>query len=130
MSYQDVSKLPRWFKYTKDYTWFSAASSTVSAALVTLPSGGVVNAAFAKVTTTFSGGSVATANITVDAQGTGDIIPSMDIMSLSSDTLDVPHYGNIGGTTVIGATVIVTGDTCDNLSQGSIDIYLLISNLT
>ncbi len=129
MSFQDVSKMPRWYKFTKTNGDLSAASTIVATALVTLPSGGVVNAALARVTQTFVGGSVSAATITVDAQGTGDIIPTMDVQALSVDDLPQPHYGNIGGTTVLGLVLTTVGDDTQNLTQGSIDIYLLLSEL-
>jgi hypothetical protein len=130
MSFQDVSKLPRWVKYTRDYTYVSAASTTASTLLLTLPSGGVVNAARMVITTAFTGGTVVAATMTVDAQGTGDIISSTSVITIPTPpVLAAPHYGNIGGTTNVALTIITTGGNTQDLTAGVADIYLLISNL-
>lgn len=130
MSYQDVSKMPRWYKFTVPYTSLSAASTNVSTSLITLPSGGVVNAARMVITTAFTGGSVSAADITVNALTAGDVIASTSVITIPTPpVLASPLYGNIGGTTVVGITLITVGDDTQNLTNGSADVYLLISNL-
>lgn len=126
-----------WIKITKTFSDFSTAGLTNSLTIYTLPAKGVVHSVIMKHSTSFSGGSIATYTISVGKTGSLQAyVTNSNVLQASSATLTfqpvsamIPITYDSGTTTNIIANAISTVANLNAATQGSTDIYLLISNL-
>ena len=120
-----------WTKYTVPYTAFSTAGLTNSITLLSLPAKGVIHAVHLNATQAFTGGLIATYTLSV---GIGGLLAKyLTALSVFTTGLQVPQ-GIIGVESMSGATnILITAvSTVGNLNtatQGSADLYALISTL-
>jgi len=123
--------MPTWQKVTIGFAAIQTAALTNTLPLITLPTLGIVHAAFANVTTLFSGGAIAT--ITVNVGPAGSLAKYMAASSIATAVLVAgvapltPGPESNSTTTAIQAVFISTVANLSALTQGSIDIYLLVS---
>lgn len=128
---------PQWIRITKSYTDFSAAATSSFDIIYSLPAGKVLHAAIFKHSTSFSGGSIASYTLSLGLVGNATaFIPPFDVLQTAAGNVIakpsaaiVPAPYNMGGTTGITMTATSTGANLSAATQGSVDIYLLISNL-
>lgn len=127
---------PQWIKVTKLYTDFAAASLTNDISIYTLPIKGYIHDVKIVPTTAFSGGVISAATISVGKAGALTKYAIATDTFTGNVTLSAIHTPLVGmestsGTTDIRAAIVVVGvaQTLNNLTAGSVDIYLLISPL-
>lgn len=131
MSYTPT-KVPTWLKITKTFTDFATAGLTNSITIYSLPAKGIIHAVQLNPSTVFSGGAIASYTISVGIVGTvakyaaatnvftGATLPAISVL---------PGIESIGSATDIKATAISTVANLDAATQGSVDIWLLVSVL-
>jgi len=127
-----VLNRPKWFKYTVTYLDLSSPSNTVIYGLISaLPAKSVVHNAVFKVNTAFTGGSNVAAVMALESITTADIIPSTSVFTIPASLPVSPSllYLNFSTTSDVNLTLVTTGDTTGALSSGSLDVYILISQL-
>lgn len=130
--YDILSPTLSWIKVTKTFSDLSAASLTNDIEVLSLPAKGVIHAVEIVPTTAFTGGLIATYTISVGIAGNFTKYRGATNV-FTGFTLPTPA-ANIGmeSTTVatsIRAQAISTVGLLNAATQGSADIYLLVSNL-
>lgn len=127
---------PQWIKVTKTYTNFATAALANDISIYTLPIKGYVHDVKIVASTAFSGGTISAATISIGKAGAlTRYTPVVDVFTGNSSLLaahaPLPYCESMVATTDIRAAIIVVGvaQTLNNLSAGSVDIYLLISTL-
>jgi hypothetical protein len=124
--------VPKWIKITKTYSDFAAASVTNSPTIYTLPAKGVIHATQLIVTTTFSGGAIATYTLSIGIAGTAAKYNPATNMFTGATLPSISTISGIessSGSTSITCTAISTIGLLNAATQGSVDIYLLVSQL-
>jgi hypothetical protein len=127
--------VPRWIKVSVSYTVFSDPSTSKSVTIYTLPAGGVILAAKIKHSVSFTGGGIGTYTISVSgtlgymgpfnvSQATGTTVGRFQFAGTPTDIEDQT------ASTAITATATSVGDNLDQATQGSADIWLLVSVAT
>jgi hypothetical protein len=120
---------PRWRKFTVDYSDLSSASNSFSVTIFSLLAKEGLEYVLIHHTTAFSGGSISAYTIEVGQTGdSDDYAKPFDVFQASGNTVkkmtnivDLPNFGTTTDVTVTGRTV---GDTLDNATVGSVDIYV------
>lgn len=122
-----------WIKAAMTFADFNTASASVDftpTEFTDIAAGSIYLAYKIKHSVSFTGGSVASANIRVDP------LDSQDVFIAPSPT--VGRYGNApdgvniqshSATFDLPVTLVVTGDTCDNLTAGEVEIWIKIATL-
>lgn len=130
-----MSYLPNtasWIKVTKAYTDFSTAGLTNDISIYTLPAKGIIHACQMVATTKFSGGLISAYTISVGISGNlvkySAAVNSFTGASLSQPSAITGIESTSGTTDIRAAAISVTG-LLNAATAGSIDIYLLISQL-
>jgi len=138
--------VPRWVKVTKTFTDFSTAATTNEIVLYTLPAGAMLHAAAVKHTASFTGGGVYAYSVSAGLPGG---VPGDDTNALTTfDVFQAPgggtfHYvdgtdsippfplfmSSFGSTFDLKAYAACAGGDLDDATTGSVDFYLLISEL-
>lgn len=134
-----------WEKISLTYADFSAAAATVTYDIAQdFVNSSFVTACLIRVTTGFTGGAAATAVMDFGTDGTptgyfedANVFASAvwrktahdDKGSLLYDAAEKSIYHFFDGTDTMRATLTITGDTCDNLTAGAVEIYVLVSSL-
>lgn len=131
-SISDVTVFPAWVKTTLSYTQFQAASTTNSITLLVLPAGGVIHSVKIKHSTAFAGTSITAMTVSVGVTGTlNKYASAFDVYQAVSDTTFQLSTGagseNHGSATNILATGTSTGANLNALTQGSVDVWVLMS---
>jgi hypothetical protein len=129
----ELSGNPQWIKITKSYTDFSTASLTNTIDLVTLPNKSVIHNCIIKHSTRFLGGIIATYTISVGITGTlAKYAIAYDVNQVTGAT--VSGINSLIGYEFTGitlkATAISTVGLLNAATQGSVDIYVLVSILS
>jgi hypothetical protein len=129
---QIPSVVPQWVKTTLTFSSFSFAGSTNDVQAYLLPAGGVIHAVKIKQSASFTGGTISAYTVSVGISGNFTKYASaFDVFqSPSNTTFQLSNsFGseNHGVTTSIRAQAISTGDTLNNATTGSVDIWLLVS---
>ena len=127
-----------WYKFTVTYTQLAAAATNKTYKFADLPAGSAVHAACIKPTTIFTGGSLSSYNVTFNING-NNYAASYEVRMVSiSDTAfqytfaDQTPYDtlwNFGSTVPLNIIANSTGANLNAATQGSLDIYLLISTV-
>jgi hypothetical protein len=131
---------PQWVKVTKTYSDFSTAGATSTINIYNAPAGAIVHGVKIKQSTQFSGGTISKYQIDVGVSGqTACFENGFDAHQAVAATT-YTFTGETGGgsptalshtaATQITATATSTGDTLNHASQGSVDIWLLLSVVT
>jgi hypothetical protein len=124
--------VPVWVKITKTFTDFSAAALTSSINGYVLPAGGILHAVKVKHSASFTGGSISAYTVSVGISGNETkYAPVFDVFQATSATAYLLG-STLGGESHTATTNIVfqatsTGGNLDQASQGSVDIWLLVS---
>ena len=123
----------RWVNYQKSYTDFpTAANTSANSTVVSLGAGAVLHAAKVITTTAFAGGSVSacTVDLGITSGAPTDYINGGNIFAAT--TTAGSEYSTVDFLTENASTPILTrinctSDTCDNLTAGAFDVWLLYS---
>lgn len=134
MSYEPQLTVPRWVKVTKTFTDFSTAGLTNDIEIFSLPAKSIIISAQLVPTTAFTGGLIATYTVSVGKAGAltkyaiaTDVFTGFPLPSISG--ISPLGIESTSGATSIRAQAISTVGNLNAATTGSIDIYLLISNL-
>lgn len=124
----------QWNKYTKTYADFSAGATTNSITLVALPAKRMVHGVVIKHSTAFSGGGITSYTVEVGvAANVAKYASAFDTFQAVSDTTGQTYmcFGleNFGASTNLLATATASHNL-NMATAGSVDIWLLTSNLT
>lgn len=127
------SGVPQWVKITKLYSDFATGALTNTINIYSLPLKGMVHSVMIIPTTVFNGGLIASYTLSVGVSGT----PTKYAIAtnvFTGSTLPVPSVvagvESTSGAVNITTTAISTVGNLSAATQGSVDIYLLISQLT
>lgn len=132
MAYHKPFNAPQWIKVTKTFSDFSTAALTNSINLYLLSAKQMVHSVQLVPSIAFSGGLVATYTISVGISGTN---AKYAIATNVFTGATIPPINLLGGLESVSSAVQLTAtaiSTVANLNaatQGSADIYLLISTL-
>lgn len=126
----------KWQKFTVTYGQLAAAALTNTITIYSLPAGATVNGCIIHHTAAFTGGLVATYTLSVGKTGnTTKYISAQNVFQAPSNTtFGIGSAGTIdltdfGSTTNITLTAISTVGNLNTATKGSVDIYLLVSQL-
>lgn len=132
MSYNPLTltNSPTWQKITIPYTTIQTAALTNAVNVFTLQAKQVVHATYLNVTTGFSG----TTTLTLSLGPSGSLTKFVAATSALSTgaiagALTSPDLESVGGTTIVQLNAIATVQNLSSLTQGSVDVYLLGSQL-
>lgn len=122
---------PQWQKITKTFSNFSVASLTSTITITTLPAKSVVNAVVINPTTAFTGGLIAGYTVSVGMQTNVDLAPASSMFTTVTNpfSYSLIAAGDINTTEDITATATSLTGLLNAATQGSVDIYLLVSTL-
>lgn len=121
-------------KYTKTFTDLSTAATTNSITLFSLPAATILDKVVIKPTASFTGGSISAYTISVGISGNNAKYASAyDVFqSPGGMVFQLTNSSNIedfSGPMNIRITAISTGDTLNNASTGSVDVYVLTKTI-
>ncbi len=132
MSYGNINIVPKWIKVTKSYTDFSTGGLTNTIDVITLPAGWVIHANIIKPTQSFTGGIISAYTVSLGIEGNlvkygaaFNVLqaPGATVQQLTSSLF----VENWDAGVAIKATAISVTANLDAATQGSVDIYMLIS---
>lgn len=120
--------------FTKTYTDLAAASTTNNIQIYSLPAKGVIHAAYIKHSQQFTGGTLTTYHVSVGPAGNlTKYAPSFAVYLGVSDTnfqlSSVVGSENFGSATSIRLQASSAGANLNAATQGSVDVWLLVSTL-
>lgn len=134
MSYTppSTSSISQWIKITKTYSDFSTAGLTNNISLYTLPAKGIIHSVQVVPTVAFSGGLISAYTISVGI--VGNLVKySAAVNSFTGFALAQPSaitgIESMSATTDIRIAAISVTGLLNVATAGSVDIYLLISQL-
>lgn len=127
------ASVPRWRKYTVDYDDIQEAALTAQATLFQLPAGGVIHAVKIKHSTAFAGTGISAVTASVGVSSDSDkYAVAFDILQatgnevLQLSTTAGAETHDSGGTAIL-AEFVSTGANLEELTAGSVDIWVLYS---
>lgn len=130
MAYQPFSS--QWIKITKVYSDFSTAGLTNDISLYTLPAKGLIHSVQIVPTTAFSGGLISAYTLSVGIAGNlvkySAAINGFTGFSLSQPSATTGIESTSVTTDIRIAAISVTG-LLNTATAGSVDVYLLVSQL-
>jgi hypothetical protein len=116
-------------KYTRSYTDFSDPSSSKEITLVNIPAGVVFEAEIIHHTASFAGGTTVSASM--DFNINGSTVTTVDVNAAPVNGADswatfgvFPIAVDFVTPITVSLNLTIVGDTLDNLTSGSIDIYI------
>lgn len=119
-----------WVKYTKTYTDFATNGTSNTVTIFTLPIKGIVHAIAINPTVTFSGGTLAVYRISLGIGGnTTKYASNANVFTGATYAALGNNLESVSATTDVIATISSVGDNLDQATQGSVDIYFLVSTL-
>lgn len=124
----------QWTKYTKAYTDFSTAATSIELSLATLSAAEVVHGVIVKHSTAFSGGSITSYEVSVGPSGDATkYVDSFDVDQtvassafLNTTLMEVEDFA---ATSILAVQAVTVGDDLDQAAAGSVDIWVLSSTL-
>lgn len=124
--------VPRWRKFTFDYTDLAAAATANDIELYSLPAGGIIHAVKIKHSTAFSGGTLSAYTVSVGIAGNlTKYASAFDVFqAVGNTTFQLSNsFGseNHGAATSIRIEATSVGDDLDNATAGEVDVWLLVS---
>lgn len=125
-------EFPRWVKATRTYAQLAAAATTNDVEVYSLPAGGVIHAVKIKHSVAFSGGSISAYTVSVGI--TGNLTKYASAFNVFQAVADTTFqlsssFGSEdhGAATSIRLAATATGDDLDQATQGSVDVWILVS---
>lgn len=122
---------PTWQKFTVPYTQLQTAALTNAVTLLSLPSKGIVHYAWMNITQAFSGTTTLTLSLGPSGSLTKYIAASTALATGSTSGVNLTSVlpESVSGSTNVQVNATATIQNLSSLTQGSVDIYLLISTL-
>lgn len=116
-------------KYTIGFADIAAAATTDTESFLTLPEKTVIEYIVVKHSTAFAGGSISALTVDIgDASDADELLSGFDVFQAVADAareiVSCVYIGAFSGSTNIIATFTATGDNLDQLTQGSLDIWV------
>jgi hypothetical protein len=129
-----IPNTPAWYKVTKTFSDFATAGLTNDISIFTLPAKGYIHDIKIVPTTAFSGGTIATYTVSVGISGSLSkyaIATNVFTGNVTINTVhtSLPGLESTSGTTDIRAQVISTVGNLNAATAGTVNFYLLISEL-
>lgn len=121
----------RWSKVSIPYSQLQAASFTNNVLALTLPVKSIVHRALLNVTQSFSGTATLSLSLGIASDNT-KYVPSLSALAtgvLNGASITSPSPESMSATTNINLYAAATLQNLSSLTQGSVDIYVLISQL-
>lgn len=124
-----------WVKYTVTYSQIAAAATTTTVDIADIAPGTVVKAAVIKSTEAFTGGSLSAYNIGVTVQTFPVLINPENFLPPPSGVLfETGEYSPFNlvpfqASRALRILATSTGDNLDAATQGSVDVWVLVSTL-
>lgn len=127
----NLSIIPTWIKITKTYSDFASAGVTNTINIYTLPAKSVVHATIVNPTATFTGGTINAYALSVGLVTVADLAAAVSLFTIPTRPFPsaLTLAGKFGTTDTITATATSGVGLLNAATQGSVDIYLLISQL-
>lgn len=132
MSYEPQLTVPRWIKITKNFTDFSTAGLTNDIEIYSLPAKGVIHAVQVYAPILFSGGTIATYTLSVGVAGNlikyqaaANVFTGAGLPAVTATT----GTESMSGVTSIRGAAVSTVGLLNTATAGSVEFYLLVSNL-
>ena len=130
-----INAVPQWVKVgaALAYSAFSIAGLQKSNTLFSLVAAGIIHATAVRHSTLFTGAGITTVTVSIGISGTNDKFSSAYDIKQAVPT--VPFVTNMmsveshTGATTITVTLDSTGANLDQLSQGVLDVWALLSKL-
>lgn len=120
-----------WKKYTVNYSALSAAANTNTITIANLDAATVIEGIVVKSTVAFGGGTITDYTIDVEA-GSTTLQAGVDMDAAPTDARDgvaVYKVASFSGIVALTVTANSVGDTLDNATAGSVDIYIKYTTL-
>lgn len=126
--------VPVWTKYSLDYTDFATAAASNEITLGVVPAKTVIHATVLKHGASFTGGTIASYTLKVGISGApGKYLSPFDVFQAPGDTVgSVANDGfceDYANPVTVTITATATGDTLDNATAGTVDVWLYTSQL-
>ncbi len=131
-SYIPTQSVAHWVKITKFYTDFATAGATNAITVYTLPAKTSILGSQAYVQVPFAGGTIATYTISVETDGAIPIHQAVNAFTgntFSGSVTPIQLVGSMTGNTTITATGVSTVGLLNAATAGTVEIYLLISEM-
>lgn len=133
----DLVRTPTWRKFTKTFADLAAASTTNSSTIITLPANSVIHTTTMKHSEQFSGGAISAYNLSINGGNLGGTLNGFlavnddNFASLGgfSDPDSHPFGGGGSQSLTLSLDATSVGANLDQATQGSVDIWLLLSVL-
>jgi hypothetical protein len=126
--------IPAWFRVRVTYDELSTAATTNNIELYELPAGGVIHAVMMKTSAAFTGGSISAYTLSVGITGTlnkyaaaFNVFQAVAATTFQLSTTQGAESFTAATSIKIAATS--TSDDLDAATAGSVDVYLLMSQL-
>lgn len=121
-------------QYTKSFSDFSAAANTNSITLFSLPAATIIEQVVIKQSASFTGGTISAYTVSVGISGNDPKYASaFDVFQAPGDTVaqlsSSAGFEDFANPVTITITATSTGDTLDNASDGSVDIYVYTKSI-
>jgi len=125
--FSSTSTLPT--KYTISYSDIAAAAPTDTETFLSLPQNTVIEYIVVKHSTAFAGGSISSLLMDIgDGTDADELLAAYDVMATVDDTanevVSTVYIGSFASTTDIIASFTAVGDNLDQLTAGSVDIWV------
>lgn len=122
-------------KYTIDYTDIAAAATSDTETFLSLPEKTMIEYIVVKHSTAFSGGSISALTVDIgDASDADELLSAFDVFQTvaeaANEVVSCVYIGAFASSTNIIATFTATGDNLDQLTQGSLDIWVKKKGMT
>lgn len=129
-----IANSTTWTAYTLDFSDFSDPSSGTTIELETLDGGDVIDGVVVKHTVSFVGGSATGVNVSIGPSGdVSRYVNSFDVnravAASAFEAVQLLEVPNFAATTVLAIRAVCLGDDLDNLTGGSLNVYLRRGNL-
>lgn len=131
LAYAPLANAPVWSKYTVGFAALQVAGLTNAVTVLTLPAKGIVHAAVLNVTQAFAGPTTVTLSLGVGGSVAKYVVATSVLATglIVGVTPFSPSPESMSSTTAVLLSAISTVLNLSALSQGSVDVYVLASQL-
>lgn len=138
-SISNLTTSPQWYKITVTYTDYSTASNANNKNIFTIQAGTIVTAVKIKHSTAFTGGAISAYNVSIGTTGSTIFFSGTQFDTFGAPSATNYLFGPCAGHTSsanaeshTGTTQVVSRATCSGgllnaATQGSVDLWLLMS---
>ncbi len=128
-----TTNYPHWVKVHKEYAAFSGGSAFKTIVIYAPAANGIITNVRADVTEEFTGGTAIASTLSVGQTTNTDFIAATSVFTVPSTTLGLPGTTPVltalSSAPSLTATIVLTGDSTNDLTKGKVDIYYLVQTL-